>query len=216
MLNLPTNASITASMAPAAETSERMPDTVFTIGHSTHPQDWFIALLGQHGITAVCDVRSMPYSRLNPQFNRARLKEALRACGISYIFLGKELGARSEDPSMYENGKVQFDRLARTDLFREGLDRVLKGTKEHRIALMCVEKEPIDCHRTILVARQVVAQGLAVQHIHAGGRIESHTQVIDRLKLRHGLPDSDLFRSSEQMVAEAYRLQEERMAYRAN
>ena len=192
-----------------------MPNTVFTIGHSTHTQEYFLALLSQQDMTAVCDVRSMPYSRLNPQFNRETLKGALRASGIAYIFLGKELGARSDDPSMYENGRVQFERLARTDLFREGLDRLLKGTKEYRIALMCAEKEPLDCHRTILVARQVVARGFDVQHIHAGGRIESHTQVIDRLKLRYGLPDSDLFRSSEEVVAEAYRLQEERMAYRA-
>ena len=75
-----------------------MGDTVFTIGHSTHPQERFIALLRQHGITALCDVRSKPYSRMNPQFNREELEEALLAHGIAYRFLGEELGARSDDP----------------------------------------------------------------------------------------------------------------------
>src|SRR5208282_1520645 len=111
-----------------------MPDTVFTIGHSTHTQERFISLLSLHGITALCDVRSKPYSRMNPQFNREELKRSLRERGIDYVFLGKELGARSEDPACYEHGKVLYDRLARTDLFRLGLERVQKGMKDYRLA----------------------------------------------------------------------------------
>ena len=127
-----------------------MQDTVFTIGHSTHPQERFIGLLLKHGITAVCDVRSKPYSRMNPQFNREDLEEALLAQGIAYRFLGKELGARSDDPDCYVGGKVQYDRLAGTELFKQGLKRVIRGLKEDfRIALMCAEKEPLECHRTI-------------------------------------------------------------------
>ena len=133
-----------------------MNETVFTIGHSTHPQERFVSLLCQHGITALCDVRSTPYSRVNPQFNREGLRESLRACGITYVFLGKELGARSADPTCYEYGKVKYDRLAVTDLFRQGLDRVREGTRTYRVALMCAEKEPLECHRTILVARHLV------------------------------------------------------------
>src|SRR5689334_19227939 len=104
-----------------------MQQTVFTIGHSTHKQDRFINLLSQHGITALCDVRSKPFSRMNPQFNRDELKQALKASGMAYVFLGKELGARSEDPACYENGKVQYDRLAHTELFQQGIDRVQEG-----------------------------------------------------------------------------------------
>ena len=85
----------------SAAVSETMQNTVFTIGHSTHPQEDFIALLCQHSITALCDVRSRPYSRINPQFNREELEEALRPHGIAYRFLGKELGARSDDPRCY-------------------------------------------------------------------------------------------------------------------
>lgn len=190
-----------------------MPDTIFTIGHSTHPQERFIALLRQHGITALCDVRSKPYSRMNPQFNREELKTSLQECGIKYVFLGKELGARSEDPTCYENGKVQYDRLAHTDLFRLGLDRVQKGMKDYRIALMCAEKEPLECHRTILVARHLAALGLDVQHIHADGKLEDHAAAVSRLKRMLRLPDDDMFRSSEDVLADAYHRQEERIAY---
>jgi uncharacterized protein (DUF488 family) len=190
-------------------------DTIFTIGHSTHNQEYFISLLSRHGITALCDVRSKPYSRVNPQFNREKLKQALRQHGITYVFLGKELGARSEDAACYENGKVQYDRLAHTNLFRTGLDRVQNGMKEYRIALMCAEKEPLECHRTILVARHLAALGLHVEHIHADGRLESHDAALSGLARMVNLPDEDMFRSRDELLVGAYRRQEERIAYEA-
>ena len=190
-----------------------MQDSVFTIGHSTHPQERFIALLHQHGITALCDVRSTPYSRVNPQFNREDLKEALRRSGIKYVFLGKELGARSEDPAFYEHGRVQYDRLAHSDLFRRGLERVQEGMKKYRLALMCAEKEPLDCHRTILVARHLAALGFDVRHIHADGKLESHADALSRLARMLNLPEHDMFHSREELLADAYRRQEERIAY---
>jgi uncharacterized protein (DUF488 family) len=188
-------------------------DAIYTIGHSTHPQDRFIGLLRQHGITALCDVRSRPYSRMNPQFNREELKRLLEEHGIAYVFLGKELGARSEDPACYENGKVQYDRLAQTDLFRQGLDRVWKGTKDYRIALMCAEKEPLECHRAILVARHLALLGIDVRHIHADGRLEGHEAAVNRLRQLFRLQEEDLFRSREEMLAEAYQRQEDRIAH---
>jgi uncharacterized protein (DUF488 family) len=95
-----------------------MLQTVFTIGHSTHSETRFIDLLQLHHITAVCDVRSKPYSRRNPQFNREDLKETLDDNGIAYVFLGKELGARSQDAACHDGGKVQYERLAQTELFK--------------------------------------------------------------------------------------------------
>jgi uncharacterized protein (DUF488 family) len=193
-----------------------MGDTVFTIGHSTHPQERFIALLRQHGITALCDVRSKPYSRMNPQFNREELEEALLAHGIAYRFLGKELGARSDDPHCYERGKVQYGRLAETDLFKHGLKRVLSGMKDgFRVALMCAEKEPLECHRTILVARHLAALGVAVAHIHADGRLENHDSALSRLARLLNLPEDDMFHTREELLDDAYRRQEERIAYEA-
>jgi len=190
-----------------------MLQTVFTIGHSTHPQARFLDLLKRHEITAVCDVRSTPYSRTNPQFNREDLKTILQEGGIAYVFLGKELGARSDDDTCYDGGKIQYDRLARTDLFRRGLDRIREGVQSYRIALMCAEKEPLECHRTILVARHLQILNLDVQHILADGALECHEQALRRLMHDFNLPDHDMFRSHDDIVSDAYRLQEKRIAY---
>jgi uncharacterized protein (DUF488 family) len=192
-----------------------MQQSVFTIGHSTHLHERFIELLSAHRITAVCDVRSTPYSRVNPQFNRDELKEVLPVHGIAYLFLGKELGARSDDPSCYEDGKVQYDRLARTDLFQQGLSRIHDGMwKGFRIALMCAEKEPLECHRTILVSRHLADAGIEVQHIHSNGELETHVAALVRLARMVGVPEDDMFRSPEDLRADAYRRQEKRIAYR--
>jgi uncharacterized protein (DUF488 family) len=188
--------------------------TVFTIGHSSHSEETFAGLLALHGITAVCDVRSNPYSRFHPQFRREALEQSLAVRGIAYRFLGRELGARSQDPACYRDGKVQYDRLARTELFRQGLDRVLKGIDEgFRIALMCAEKEPLECHRTILVARRLVERGVEVVHILADGALENHMETVDRLLRMLDLPEEDLFRSHEEVIEEAYRRIGERVAY---
>jgi uncharacterized protein (DUF488 family) len=170
-------------------------------------------LLRQHGVTAVGDVRSTPYSRFNPHFNSGRMKVWLPEAGIAYVFLGKELGARSEDPACYENGKVQYERLAATQLFRHGLDRVREGNKSYTLALMCAEKEPLECHRTILVARHVAALGFDVQHIHADGRLERHDAAMTRLVRMLDLPEGDMFRSRDEILAEAYARHGQRIAY---
>ena len=190
-----------------------MPDRVYTIGHSTHTHEQFLGLLRQHAITAVAAVRSSPYSRYNPQFNRENLQNALSEAGIAYRFLGEELGARSDDPTCYEDGKVRYDRLAETAAFQRGLQRVRSGMKEHRIALMCAEKEPLECHRTILVSRHLAAQGIDVQHIHMDGTLESHSDAIERLSREFDMPEEDLFRTHEDILVDAYRLQERRIAY---
>src|SRR5262245_42911466 len=94
--------------------------TIYTIGHSNHPLERFIGLLQENNITAVANVRSNPYSRHNPQYNREQLASALRDRGIAYVFVGKELGARSDDPGCYVDGKVQYGRLSQTPLFQAG------------------------------------------------------------------------------------------------
>ena len=100
---------------------------ILTVGHSDHSLKRFIDLLKRHGVTAVADVRSSPFSRLHNQFNREPLRESLNEQGIGYVFLGHELGARSKDPACYLDGRVQYRRLARTELFRRGLERVIRG-----------------------------------------------------------------------------------------
>jgi uncharacterized protein (DUF488 family) len=185
---------------------------VYTVGHSNHPLEAFLALLARHRITAIGDVRSDPYSRRNPQFNREPLRDALAQAGIAYVFLGDELGARTRDPDCYEHGKVSYERLARTDAFRHGLERVERGAAEYRLALMCAEKEPLDCHRTILVARHLHERGGAVRHILASGELEAHEQTVERLKVRLGLGE-DLFRAPDEVAREAFEVQGRRMGY---
>lgn len=186
---------------------------VFTIGHSNHEFAKLLGLLRQHGVTAVADVRSAPYSRRYPQFSREPLEKALAEAGITYVFLGKELGARSDDPRCYENGSVKYDRLARTELFQSGLDRVERGTATHTISLLCAEKEPLDCHRTILVSRHLEARGVTVVHILEDGRLEPHAQTVARLLASLHESDADLFRSREQILSEAYEKWGDRIAY---
>ena len=186
---------------------------MLTIGHSNHSLETFVALLQQHGVSALADVRSAPYSRFNPQFNRKALEGSLKGIGIKYAFLGRALGGRPDDPSCYENGRVRYDRLARTPLFREGLERVVEGAGRERIALMCAEKEPLDCHRTILVGRSLVGRGVAVAHILADGSLEPHDETMSRLLDSMGLPRGDLLQSREQLIEEALAHRERRIAY---
>jgi uncharacterized protein (DUF488 family) len=186
---------------------------IYTVGHSTQPFEKFLCLLHKQAVTAIADVRSAPYSRFNPQFNREELRSALKVHGIRYVFLGKELGARSDDECCYIDGKVQYKLLARTPLFQSGLTRVIEGAEAHKIALMCAEKDPLDCHRTILVARELVNRGAKVTHILQDGSTELHRDTISRLIEKMGLAEADMFRSEELTVDDAYEKQGERIAY---
>ena len=191
----------------------RSEGVVLTIGHSNHSLETFVALLQRHGVTALADVRSAPYSRFNPQFNRKALQGNLQAIGIGYVFLGRALGGRPDDPSCYEQGRVRYDRLAQTPLFREGLERVVEGAGRERIALMCAEKKPLDCHRTILVGRSLVGRGVAVAHIFADGSLEPHDETMNRLLDSMRLPREDLLQSREELIEEALAQRERRIAF---
>ena len=186
---------------------------VLTVGHSNHSFAVFLRLLKQHDVTALADVRSTPYSRFNPHFRREALARALQNHDIGYLFLGRELGARSKDPSCYEKGRVQYSRLAQTDLFRDGLARLLREADHDRIAVMCAEKEPLQCHRTLLVARHLVARGVAVDHILATGELEPNEATMERLLVGVKLPREDLLYSKRELIEQALALQEARIAY---
>jgi uncharacterized protein (DUF488 family) len=186
---------------------------IFTIGHSTHTIEKFACLLRQHQVTAVVDVRSAPYSRFQPQFNRESLARTLKEEGIDYVFLGNELGARSEDKACYENGRVQYRRLAMTGAFRLGLERVRVESEQHRVALMCAEREPLECHRMLLVGRELAASGMPIVHIHSDGHLETQAEAVARLLKIGGLSERDFFWSQAQLVDEAFAKQEARVAY---
>ena len=191
---------------------------VFTVGHSNHSSAAFLALLQKHSIDEVVDVRSSPYSRHTPHFNRdilARILGGGDKGGIKYVFMGSELGGRPADRSCYDaNGRVCYDRLADTDLFKGGIIRMIRIANEHRAVLMCSEKEPLDCHRTLLVARVLVKRGIVVKHILANGSVESHTAAMDRLLATLNLSrNGDLFHSPSEMIDDALARQAQRVGY---
>ena len=187
--------------------------TVFTIGHSNHTSETFIALLRLHNITAVADVRSSPYSRFASQFNKAELASLLKKNNIVYVFLGNYLGARPNDPLCYRNSAIDFSRLSQTDYFQEGLERVIKGASQFNLALLCTEKDPIQCHRMILVCRHLRAKDTVIKHILEDGELEDNRDSERRLMDCLHMETADLFRNIADIVEEAYDRQGERIAY---
>ena len=188
--------------------------TIYTIGHSNHTFEKFLELLKRHHVNAIADVRSHPFSRYVPQFNRDTLSAELKKHGIVYVFLGRELGARPDDPSFYdEDGRVCYDRIAESSDFKAGIERVLKGAQKYRIALMCAEKDPINCHRTLLVARALEQHGASIVHILGeDDKTKTQKETIGRLH-EPQLVQSDMFDSDEKRVERACKTQERKIAY---
>ncbi len=192
-----------------------MIDTLFTIGYSGLAIDAFIALLEKHKITALCDVRSMPYSSRNLDFNREPLKKALKSRNIEYVFLGEELGARPTDLSCYVDGKAIYQKIASTTLFKNGLERIKLGMKKNFVlALMCAEKDPMTCHRSILICRHLRRPGIDIRHIidheTTETQIDLEKRLIAQLKLH---PDMFKDTDSNALIERAYDLQGDRIAY---
>jgi uncharacterized protein (DUF488 family) len=188
-------------------------DSVLTIGHSNHPYERFAELLRGAGVTAVADVRTAPRSRRLPHFNRESLEARLGGDGIAYSFLGEELGGRPRDGRYYRDGVADYERMATAAAFERGLKRVMEGTRRYRIAMMCAERYPLDCHRCLLVARALAQRGMRVGHILSDGRIASHTEIEDRLLALAGRAHHDLFASRAEQLAAAYRERARKVAY---
>lgn len=143
---------------------------ICSIGHSTQSIEEFVALLKSYRIDAVADIRTSPFSRFSPQFNRRDLALGLGEAGIRYVFLGAELGGRPEGQEFYDpDGHVLYGRLAESANFLAGVDRLLEGAKRFRVAMMCSEENPAECHRFLLVTRVLYDRGIQVTHIRADG-----------------------------------------------
>jgi uncharacterized protein (DUF488 family) len=152
-------------------------DELWSIGHSNHEIGRFIALLRGHGIATLADVRTAPFSRYSPQFNRDALAQSLAAAGITYVFLGRELGGKPEASSLRgPSGLPDYDAIAATALYRAGLARLMAQGRAQRTAFMCSEGDPAHCHREKLVARSLRAEGWRVRHILADGTIQAEVQ----------------------------------------
>ncbi len=145
---------------------------VLTIGHSNVSAARFLDLLQQHGVTAVVDVRSVPYSRHNPQFNHEALRGTVEAAGITYVAMGVHLGGRPDDPACYEGGQVQWGRIAAQPWYQQAIDRLLGLAGRKRTAILCAEEDPQRCHRQHLVSQTLLQRGVTVWHIRGSGQVE--------------------------------------------
>jgi uncharacterized protein (DUF488 family) len=185
---------------------------LLTIGHSSLSYEGFVELLRAQHVSAVADVRSAPASRRFPHFNRETLRGALNADGIAYAFLGAELGGRPRDPALYTNGVADYEKMAETEEFARGIERVMEGAQKFRAALMCSERDPLDCHRCLLVARALAERSVAIGHILSDGDVLPHAHIENRLLAAAGLAN-DLLLSREQALALAYRKRSSKAAF---
>jgi uncharacterized protein (DUF488 family) len=191
---------------------------LFTIGHSNHALDFFLKLLVAHRLSTIVDVRSSPYSKYSPHFNKDVLGSVLKNNDIDYMFLGRELGAQRSEDDCYIEGQAKFDRIAHLPAFRRGLEIVLQAVELYRIALMCSESDPITCHRTILICRELkkICPDLKITHILADDTEEQQDSSEKRLINLHKL-QPELFgdlTSTSGLIEKAYDLQAEKIAYK--
>jgi len=187
---------------------------IFTIGHSDHPPEEFAKLLKTHSVSAVAYVRSAPYSRRFPQYNREELKATLGIHDLKYVFLGKELGARRVEEDCYSSdGQAKYLRIRELPLFRRGIERLLKGIdNQYRLAIMCAERKPENCHRAVLVCPELkkVCPELDIKHILADGKLLSHEDFEKKLVSIN--KEGTLF-GTESASENAYQRQAEKIAY---
>lgn len=190
--------------------------SLYSIGYATKPITIFIAQLKQYKITAIADVRSVPYSKAFFDYHQEALTATLKSEDIHYVYLGEELGPRSKDNAHYdENDQVQFDQLMQSPLYLQGVQRLQAGLhKGMRIAMMCAEKDPADCHRSLLIAYHLQRKlKISVQHIMHDGALESQQAMETRLAVLHNRT-ADLFSSEAEQTDLAYELQTKLKAYR--
>ncbi len=197
--------------------SETNDNILYTIGHSNHTINNFIGLLERHKINMVVDVRSAPYSRYCSQFNKNDISSSLEAVNIQYMFLGRKLGARPDVPECYEGGCVNFKRIAERKEFKDGLGLLLEGIEKHHIALMCAEKEPLECHRTVLICRKLKEHNLSIKHILEDGRIEDHhdteRRLVKMLKIEPTLFEPG--KKESDLIEQAYDQQSQNISHRS-
>jgi uncharacterized protein (DUF488 family) len=152
--------------------------TVWTVGHSNHDLETFLALVQRHHVTYLVDVRSHPYSRFAPHFNREELQSSVQARGVRYVFLGSVLGGRPQHEDQVDaKGHALYDKMALEPAFGEAIDRLLRDASEHRLALLCTCGRPQECHRRLLVGKVLCDRGAELCHILPDGHILTERSV---------------------------------------
>ena len=194
---------------------------IYTIGHSIYGSEDFVKLLQKNSVNTLVDVRSTPYSKFAPQYNKESLNQFLKQQHITYIYMGDMLGARYEDKSLlFQGGKVNFKKVQETKPFQEGISRLDKGIgKGYTISLMCSEKEAFDCHRFGLISEFLTRQGIYVDHIYPD-KVVSQQELEQYLLKKYAkkLPHIDLFHQhidNETLLTLAYEFRNLDIGYNA-
>ena len=147
---------------------------VFTIGHSNHTWKTFADLLSAHGVQVLVDTRTAPVSRWAPFADGRRLPKLLEGAGVRYVFMGKELGGKPKDASLYdEKGKPDYRLMAQSPSFQRGIETLVDLAKDSRVTLMCAEEDPAKCHRTRLLGPALARHGVGEVHIRADSSLQS-------------------------------------------
>lgn len=190
---------------------------IYTIGHSTHTLDHFMELLSMHQINFILDVRSVPYSKYCPQYNREAIAAELKGRNINYAFMGKYFGARQTDLNLYTaDGYVDFEAVRESKVFNIGLENVEKGMSHYNIALMWAEKKPMDCHRAILVGHAFWLKGHDVCHILSDGKFQTQED-INKDVLHMYFPNNSISGDEKDCyLTEAYKLHNKKVGYYIN
>jgi uncharacterized protein (DUF488 family) len=160
---------------------------LLTIGHSNHPREHFLALLARHAVETVADVRSVPYSRFAPQYRKAPLASALGDAGIGYLFLGEQLGGKPPRDAAGPS-RLGYAERTREPAFADGIAQLLAAVRQSRVALLCRERDPLECHRLHLICRYLTPAGLDIRHILPDGTIEPQRETERRLLARADAP----------------------------
>lgn len=191
---------------------------IYTVGHSTHEINYFINLLKTHGVNCVVDVRTLAFSRFNPQYTKSNLSVSLKDAGITYIHMPEEFGARHTDPSLLTTGRVDFNKVRKSEAFKKGIERLTHGVnKGFTIALMCAEADPLECHRFSLIS-VALKEDFEIYHILKDNSVLTNLELEQELlkKYKKKLLTSDLFQSAhtyEERVNAAYKLQNDEIGY---
>ncbi|MBP1946294.1 DUF488 family protein [Methanobacterium petrolearium] len=145
---------------------------IFTIGHSNHLLSSFLGLIQKQDISMVVDVRSSPYSKYSPHFNKKPLEKALDDHHIKYIYLGNKIGGKPRDKRFYHEDRLVYHRLEADGKYQEGLNELMDQAEDNRIVLMCSEEDPNRCHRHHLISQSLLKNGFKITHILGDGTLE--------------------------------------------
>ena len=199
-------------------------NTIFTIGYTGFDIQNFIDTLKNHEINVVIDVRSSPYSERYPSYNKNTLETKLKENGIYYRNYVSEFGARQENKKFYSGeGYLDFELFAKSEQFLSGVEKIKNSiSKGYKVVLLCAEKEPIQCHRTILVSRAFSDAGYNIVHLMPNNQSKSQKKIEHEL-LDKFFPNrcqmslfSTTVMSDEECLIEAYRIQNKKIGYRIN